>query len=645
MDLTVNIDAGGTFTDGVFTHDDRIETAKVPSTEHDLTVCFMECIERGAEKLDLTPDALLSNSDVIRFSTTVGTNTVIEKTGPRLGLMVTAGYESHLSGDNGHSVTDAFVDPEMVVGVEETVDSDGKVQCTPDPEAVKSAVKRLQENGARIIAIAFQNANTNPANEKRVKSIIADAYPRHYLGAIPTLSSHEVTARSNDYQRLNTVVLNAYIHRPMKSTMYTAEDKVRTHGYDKPLFVGHSNGGMAGVGKTIAINTHNSGPAAGVLAVQELSRLYSTDMAAADMGGTSIDISVVESGEFTMDLHPTVGGLETSISAIKTDNLGAGGGSIATVSNGQISVGPESAGANPGPACYGRGGQQATVTDADVVKGVVNPEYFLGGQFELSPDKAHEAVDEAVAEPLGISKPAAAKLITSEVEKTIAEGLSEETDDVKTVAAFGGAGGTHAIGFAERAGADRVILTPYSAVFSALGESMMDSHHTYSEYLASVTPESVSDQLAMLAKEAERDMASEGFSSMEIQYAADLLVDAESGHTVRELSYSPGDGVSAVPGDINGEACLRLHATAPLEKANFREQELMSPDSSKALKGERDVYWEREFVQTPIYERETLDPGNVVEGPAIIEAVDTTISIPPEYSLRIDAYSNAIIDL
>lgn len=645
MDLTVNIDAGGTFTDGVFTHGETTETAKVPTTEHDLTVCFMECIERGAEKLDMSVDSLLGDSDVIRFSTTVGTNTVIEKTGPRIGLLVTAGHESQLYGDGEKRVTDEFVDPDMVVGVEETVDSDGTVQDRPDPEAVTSKVKRLQKNGARILAIALRNANANPSNEKRVKSIISEAYPRHYLGAIPTLGSHEVTARPNDYRRLNTVVLNAYIHRPMKSTMYTAEDKVRSREYDKPLFVGHANGGMAGVGKTIAIKTHNSGPAAGVLAVQALSRLYSTDMAAADMGGTSIDISYVEGGEATMDLQPTIGGLETSISAIETNNLGAGGGSIATVSDGEVSVGPESAGANPGPACYGRGGTQATVTDADLVKGVINPEYFLGGQFELSTEEAREAVSEAVADPLDISVPAAATLITNEVERTIADGVTEVSDDVQTVAAFGGAGGIHAIGFAERAGANRLIMTPYSAVFSALGESMMDSLHTYSEYLGSVTPPSVSNHLDSLASDAERDMAAEGFGAEEIQYAADLLVEDGREYGVRELSYTPGDRVSGIPDDIRGEACLRLHATAPLEKASFRDHELVGPDPSDARKGEREVYWDDEFVQTAIYERTALDPGNVVDGPAVIEAVDTTIAVPPGYSLRIDAYGNATIDL
>jgi len=647
MDVTINIDAGGTFTDGVFTRGETIETAKVPTTEHDLTVCFLDCIEKGAEKLGTDPGDLLAETDAVRFSTTHGTNTVIEKTGPRLGVLVTAGEEDSLygEGDDDSTVADSLVDPSMIEGIEERVDPDGTVRTEPDPEAVERAVKRLQENGARLVVVCLGNAYANDENERRVKNAVTDAYPGHYLGALPTLASHEVTARPGDRRRLNTAVLNAYIHRPMKSALYKAEDQVRERGYERPLFVGHSNGGMARVAKTVAINTHNSGPAAGVLAVGSLAELYDEDLVAADMGGTSIDISVVRDGEYTVQLNPEIDGLETNVPAIETYNLGAGGGSIASVEDGDLSVGPESAGATPGPACFGRGGREPTVTDADLVRGILNPDYFLGGSYDLAPDRAREAVAEKVADPLGVDAAEAARRIAEEAQATIAGGIRTWGEGVDAVAAFGGAGAVHAAGFADAADVDRVIVTPYSSVFSAFGESTMDVNHTYERYLGTVTPESVADGLADLYDEARRDMRSEGFDPDEVTVGADLLVESGGDHRIHDLDYAPGvDAVEGLPAVDDDETTVRLHARGDVPKPTFERSDLADPDPADARHGEREVYWTDGFEETPIYRRDRLVAGNVVTGPAVIEAVDTTVAVPPEWSFEVDAYGHGLIE-
>ena len=644
MDVTINIDAGGTFTDGVFTRGETVATAKVPTTEHDLTVCFLECIESGAEKLGTTMPALLAETDVVRFSTTHGTNTVIEKTGPRLGLLVTAGHETDCYGEGGPTVLGGFVEPAMVEGVEERVEPDGTVSEGPDPEAVTDAVKRLQENGARLVVVCLENAHANDANERRVKEIVAEEYPRHYLGALPTLASYEVTSRSDDFRRLNTVVIDAYVHRPMKAALYQAEDEVRDRGYERPLFVGHSNGGMARVAKTVAINTYNSGPAAGVLGVQSLSALYDEDVVAADMGGTSIDISVVRDGEYTVQLDPSIDGLETAVPAIETYNLGAGGGSIASVEDGELSVGPRSAGANPGPACFGRGGHEATVTDADLVRGILNPEYFLGGSYDLSPERAASAVEERVAAPIGIDPPEAARRVAESVQGTIADGLRQWGGDVDAVVAFGGAGAVHAAGFASELAVDRVLVTPYSSVFSAFGESTMDVEHTYTAYLRTVEPDAVDAALAELAAEARRDMRSEGFDPDDIAVSADLLVGSAGEYTVLPLAYRPGDGVADLP-DVDGaEACARLHARGEVPTPSFERSELADPDPSAARKDEREVYWSEAFEATPIYQRDDLLPGNAIEGSAVVEAVDTTVAVPPDTTFSIDEYGHGVIE-
>ena len=646
-DLTVNIDAGGTFTDGVFTVGERLERAKVPTTAHDLTVCFVDCIEAGADALDRTPGELLAEAAFVRFSTTVGTNTIIERDGPTLGLLVTAGNEEDCYAPSGEPpVTDTLVDPALVHGIEESVTPDGTVEQAPDPDAVTRAVKALQSAGARIVVVALEHAFANAANERAVKRAIEDEYPSHYLGAVPTIASHEVSARPDPYRRLNTATVNAYIHRPMKAALYRAEDYIREAGHGKPLFVGHADGGVARAAKTVAIDTYNSGPAAGVLGVRRLSALYGEDLIGADMGGTSIDLGVVRDGRSGMTLSPAIGGLPTHVPAVAVHNAGAGGGSIVTVEDGELSVGPESAGANPGPACFGRGGTEATVTDADVVRGVVNPAFFLGGGYDIDADRARSVLETAVAEPLGIGVEAAAARVAERVQRTIAEEILALDAAVGTLVAYGGAGPVHAAGFAAAAGADSVIVTPYSSVFSAFGESTMDVHHTYARPLPSADPTLATEGLAALRDEAERDMRAEGIDPDEIAFEADLLVAGSTGDDrLDPLEAADADAVQAAVGGLEAPATLRLHAIGRAPTPTFEAVELGGADPADARVGERPVWWTGEPQETPVYRFAGLMPGNAVAGPAVVEAADTTIALPPETSLAVDEYGHARLDV
>lgn len=642
-ETTINIDAGGTFTDGFFTVGETTETAKVPTTEHDLTVCFMECIEEGAERLETTPAALLGDADMVRFSTTIGTNTLIEKSGPRLGLLVTAGHErDHYAADGEETVADSVLDAEMVEGIEEEVTESGEVVREPDPEAVVDAVKRLQEDGARLVVVALANAAANAANERAVKRAIDEAYPHHYLGAIPTLATFEVTARPDDYRRLNTVAANAYIHHVMKSSLYKAEDQVRERGYDRPLFVGHSSGGVARVAKTVALNTYNSGPAAGVLGAAALAERYDTDLVAADMGGTSIDISRVGAdGEVPRELGPAIDGLPTHVPAIDVHTAGAGGGSIASLENGDLSVGPESAGANPGPACFGRGGTEPTVTDADVVLGRVNPDYFLGGDYDLEADRAVDAVRERVADPLGVDVEEAARRIVARTEANIAAAVEDVVDGADAMVSYGGAGPVHAAGVADRLGIERVIVTPHSSVFSTFGESTMNVEHTYTRSLAAGDPEEL---LETMQEEAVRDMRAEGFDQEEIAFAADVLIDGPDGAERHAVEF-PLDGDSPVLSDATPRrTTLRLNAVGAAPSPEFEVHSLADADPEAARVDAREIRWNGDVESTAIYRREELRPGNVVEGPAIVEAVDTTIAVPATHQLRINELNHGILE-
>jgi N-methylhydantoinase A/acetophenone carboxylase len=643
-ETTINIDAGGTFTDGFFAVGEQTTTAKVPTTEHDLTVCFLECIEAGADALDTTPHELLGEADVVRFSTTIGTNTLIEKTGPRLGVLVTAGHENDLYAPDGEAtVADSVLDADMVAGVDEAVTADGTVEEEPDPEAVAEAVKRLQEDGARLIAIALENASANPANERAVKRAVDDAYPEHYLGAVPTLASFEVSARPGDYERLNTVAADAYIHRAMKSSLYKAEDLVRERGYDRPLFVGHSSGGVARVAKTVALNTYNSGPAAGVLGVAALAELYDRDLVGADMGGTSIDISRVgASGDVLHELSPQIDGLPTHVPAIDVHTAGAGGGSIASVDDGEISVGPESAGANPGPACFGRGGTQPTVTDADVVLGRVNPDYFLGGEYDLDAERARETVQSELAEPLDVGVAEAARRVVDRTEATIAGAIRETVGSADALVSYGGAGPAHAAGVAARLDIDRVIVTPHSSVFSTFGESMMNVEHTYSRSLAAAD---AADSLEAMCAEAERDMRAEGFSPDEIAFTADVLDSTADGPQRQALSYPLDDPSRSVLGDAPPhQSTLRLHAVGAVPTPTFERYELDDADPENARVDSRDVVWSAGPESTAIYRRERLSPGAVVPALAIVEAEDTTVAVPPGWQFRINEFEHGVLE-
>lgn len=645
-ETTINIDAGGTFTDGFFTVGETTATAKVPTTEHDLTVCFLECIQAGAETLNTTVAELLGDADMVRFSTTIGTNTLIEKTGPRLGLVVTADHEGDLYAPDGEpTVADSILNRHMVEGVQEEVSTDGEVVREPDPEAVVESVKRLQEDGARLIVIALENAAANADNERAVKRAIDEAYPRHYLGAVPTLASFEVTARPDDYCRLNTVAADAYIHHAMKSSLYKAEDEVRENGYDRPLFVGHSSGGVARVAKTVALNTYNSGPAAGVLGVAALSDLYDDDLVATDMGGTSVDISRVGAGgDVPQELTPKVGGLPTHVPAIDVYTAGAGGGSIASVDRdveGDVSVGPESAGANPGPACFGRGGNQPTVTDADVVLGRINPEYFLGGDYELDSERAVEAIDSSIAEPLGVSVEDAARRIVSRTEDNIAAAITQRVGRTDTIVSYGGAGPAHAAGVASRLDTGRVIVTPYSSVFSTFGESTMDVEHTYTRSLTAGDP---AIALEEMRSEAIRDMRAEGFEVEEIAFSADLLVSTTDGTECHRLPVPLADPERVLDENDPKRTTVRLHAVGAAPSPEFERYDLVEPDPTDAQVATRDVVWSEGPEQTSIYRREELKPGMVAPGPAVVEADDTTIAVPPTWQFRINDLEHGVLE-
>jgi len=672
---TIDIDTGGTYTDCFVYRDGDVRTVKVATTPHDLTICFLEGIKAGASAFQMAPEDLLYGTDVIRFSNTIGTNTIIQRDGAKIGLLVSAGRE-HLAPTDSLSDQRPLVAQDMVIGLQEETDAMGSVNIEPGSEAILYAAQTLIDRGARCLVVAFENSDRNTSNERRVREVIKQEYPRDYLGSVPVYLASDVTPRSGLAERLNTAVLNAYIHGKLARLLYKAGEDLRRLHYRNLLFIGHNNGTVARVAKTRAINTYNSGPAAGLLGAREIGRLYDAEhLITTDMGGTSFDIGYISDGRPGYSLAPEVEGFRCNLPMMEIRAFGAGGGSIARVINGELTVGPQSAGAVPGPACFNLGGTESTLTDANVVLGILDADYFLGGSKLLDRDRARASIQARIAEPLGLDVEEAAALIR----RTVETAMGREVAAVKSalpesaqplIIAYGGAGAIHACDIAQAAAVRRVVITPFSAVSSAFGSSLLDAGHIYYRQLDLLIDdagigERLGAAVSEMRREAERDMRGEGFAEAAAAFELQLFVRLDAGD--REVMLAVNGN------DIDGATVLARLATVAGER-------LSSPGKSKpshfelttvalvarvqiphfaiavqadaaakeddAMKGSRPVYLDGAtgFEEVPVYAREPLGPGHMLRGPALVESDQTTLLVPHEWNMRIDHYNCAVLE-
>lgn len=669
MGFTVDIDTGGTFTDGFITRGGEFRTVKTPTTPHDLTVCFMECIREGARVFDVPLGDFLYETDIIRFSNTIGTNSIIQRDGPKIGLIVSDGQD-HLCPTVSEDGKRPLVDAGMVETIAEEVDAVGALLRPPVRADVLAAAQALIDRGARCLVVALEHADLNASNERLVRETIKREYPRDYLGSVPVFLSSDIVQRPGYRERINTAALNAYIHGKLTRLLYKAGEDLRRQQYRGHLFIGHNNGAVARVAKTRAINTYNSGPAAGLLGAREIGALYGARcVMSGDMGGTSFDIGFVVDGEPSYALRPEVEGFNCNLPMLAIRALGAGGGSIAKVASGALQVGPESAGALPGPACFGLGGTRATVTDANLVLGWLDPEYFLGGRSRLDLNRARAAIEADVAVPLGISIEEAAWRIKYTVEADVGRELAQLRRDMgphpaPMLVVYGGAGPLHSCAIAAAAGISTLVVTPFSAVFSAYSSSLMDVGHLYYRRLdvplhrqADFGP--VDKAVDELRQRATVDMRGEGFDAGRIAWELQLIVRSASGEEAKVLApidfHRSADGVGEVLGKagplLGGDTDLTLCTLGLFGKASVphylpRQVPAASRALAEALKGRRRVslHPQGEPVALDVYDRERLENGHRIEGPVIVESSQTTMVIPEGWSLTVDHYDNALIE-
>jgi acetophenone carboxylase len=663
--LTVDIDVGGTLTDGIFTRGEEVVCVKVDTTAHDLTVCLFDCLTRGAAQLGYDDlDSLLDTVELIRWSTTITSNVLAEQRGPQLGLILSRGHESDLYGDASRSLLlDRLISSHNIIGIE---------SCTPENE-VMAAVRGLLESGVRRICISLKDAHREPSSEIRIKKIIEQQYPDHFLGSVPVLAGSDISRGADDVTRTYCALINAYTHGALAATLFKAEDELREeHQYPGSFLVSHINGGVSGIAKAKAIDTMESGPILGIHGSSHMAKtLGIPQVVALDVGGTTAKVSVLENGDPICRKPSDLFGIPLGISLPYLRSMALGGGSYVRPA-GQtglpvVALGPESMGSYPGPMCYGLGGDQVTLTDAFVAGGLINPDYFLGGTKQIDLELARKAVHEQVAKPLGISLDEACRTTILAgfqcVGGTIAHASAELAKDFSghTLFAYGGNGGLFACGVAEKCGLGQVYFFSYGPVFSAFGSSVSDISHVYERPLF-LSPmddagmEHVRQAIEEMKKEGTKDLLGEGIQPKGIAYAIELDVATGAGknactvpcpesvlrssaelldHLASYLRNSPQKSTNLTI------ELARVHLRKSMPKHTFAKRPTQGSDSSHARKGARQVAWGSTSGEAQLYHWEALQPGNRVEGCAILEGVNTTYFVSEGWTLEMDPYGNA----
>ncbi len=663
---TIDIDTGGTFTDGFIADHEtgRVVLSKVPSTPHDPSQSLLDCTAFAASELGVPLRDLLQGAAVLRYSSTISTNAIIERKGLRVGLLIAEGTAPALAldGERRPLVDEGFLRPELIATV--PVPEHG----VPDDGAVVAAFQGLVEAGAQTVLIAFAGSGRDDSAERTAKRAIRAQYPAHYLGAAPVFTAAEIVTGGDDAVRVNTAFLAAYVHHHLARFLFRAEERLRSAGLARPLLIVHADGGVTRVAKTHALDTYNSGPVSGLQGARQLAERRGDDLAVTiDMGGTSVDIGVIADAELPQVLEWDLAGLLVRLPTVRVEAVGGAGGSIARVVDGGVRVGPDSAGARPGPACFGLGGTLPTVTDADLVLGYLDPDAFLGGRMRLDRARAEQAV-RTIADALGVDLVQAAWSIKDAVDRQSADEIEAHLADSgasdpseATLLLYGGAGPVHGGGILAHVGARRAVMTRTASVFSAFSSASMDVLHQYPLQAAGIAGtseqawvDSVSAALPDAIARAERDMRGEGFGAGSLRLRLHALGRVAGGRS-RSIRVPITDRADPSPAlselyrtlddDALGLQLLTIEAAADVPHHEQAASLLGDQDADDAIVGERSAYWGPEIglATTPVYARERLRPGHALEGPALVQGADTTIVVAPGQRLAVDEWNDDIL--
>jgi N-methylhydantoinase A len=699
MSYVVAVDSGGTFSDCVAIDDAGVVVrAKAPSTPPRYEDGVLGAVAEAAARTGRTLDELLADTALFAHGTTVATNLLITRTGARTALITTRGHEDAIligrtmqkvAGlteaeiiDVAHlAKADPIVARSSIFGVEERVDRNGDVVVRLDTSRLDGLRERLREAGVEAVAVSLLWSFLNPSHEQELQEWLANGNGNGTPDWFVTASS-ELAPVLREYERTATTVLNAYLTPSVNGYLERMRQRLRDSGHRGAIAVMHSAGGVSSIdeARRRGVSLLSSGPAGGMLGARALARRLELDrVIATDVGGTSFDVGLIIDGEPSYADAPVFSKYPVALPVIDVTSIGAGGGSIAWIEpeTGVLKVGPRSAGAVPGPACYGTGGTEPTLTDSNLVLGRLNPDYFLGGRIQLDVDAALAAIA-AVADPLGVSPHDAAAAVIEIVDSQMADLIRRVTVERGldpgrfAVFCYGGAGGLHAAAYSTKLGCREIVVPRTAAVFSAFGIGMSDAKRVKVASDPMREPFDLGrwrrrlDELERsLVQELEAELLPTG--DLVVRRFVDLQLSGQV-HAVRvpvdAADLEARDGEEAIVrrfvelyeakfglGTAYRQAGVEamtfvVEATARLPVPTVEPLPSEGADASHARKGERLVHVPGSgFEPVAVYEAERLRPGNELAGPAVVEAEDTTVFVHANQQLSVDELGNLRIAL
>ncbi len=688
-------DIGGTFTDFVLVNNQTGEftTNKCLTTPSDPS----DAIEQGVRELGEQLPGFLDNVDEIIHGTTLVINAIIERKGARTGLITTKGFRDilELGREKRYDAYDIFSEyPEPIVPrydrteIDERIRFDGKILKEVDEQEVLQILEKFKKDGIRSIAVCFINSYENPVHEKKLKEIIEREVPEIFLS-----SSFEVLPEIKEYERTCTTAVNAYVKPITFWYLNKLVDRLSTIGFGGKLFIMLSSGGITSVdtAKQFPVRIIESGPTAAVIASQHYGKMFNIkDMFCFDMGGTTAKSCLIQDGHAGLVSTFEVGrvqrfkkgsGLPIQVPVVDLMEIGAGGGSIAKISSlGLLQVGPESAGADPGPACYRQGGDSPCVTDADLVLGYLDPDFFLGGTMKLDIELSKKAIEDKIAKPLGTTMVEAAFGIHDLINETMASAakthIAEKggNPNMVTVSAFGGAGPVHTYGLARKIGASKIMVPPLAGVGSALGFftapvafDMSRSHRVVVEDADFADIEALFSDLETESAKTLKGGSAANRSKEDIIFSRTLLMRFVGQGAEIDLTIENRDFKEYTVGEIKAmfhKEYIRLYGRtsegspiefvtfkirASLPKKPFSISKLKNRGSrlQDCIKGERPAFSviQRQYIPFTVYDRSKLFADAAFSGPAIIEERESTIVIGEDAKARVDEYGFVWIDI
>lgn len=652
------IDTGGTFTDCVFLRDGELRVLKVFSTPNDPAQAVLDAVAHtgAAGRID------------VRHGTTLGTNAMLERRGARVAFVTTAGFEDTIA--IGRQTRAALYDwfapiPVPLVpshlrfGVPERVSAEGKILRAPTDAELDALVAAIRAGGAEAVAVSLLFSFANPETERRVEAAL------NRLG-LPISVSHRILPEFREYERASTTVVNAFLAPRMQSYLLHLEQRVATQHHGGRVDVMQSSGGIvsARLAAQEPVRTVLSGPAGGVIGATRVAQYAGFDrIIGLDMGGTSIDVFLSDAsrGGVWRTREAIVAGVPVGVPMLEIHTAGAGGGSLARFdAGGMLRVGPESAGADPGPICFGRG-TQATVTDANLLLGRLDPSSFLGGTVPLDRGRAEKLLCEQKGSLATVEDFAAGilRVVETEMDKAIRVISVEQGYDPRdfTLVAFGGGGPLHACSLARALRIPTVLIPAMPGALSALGILFADvvRDHSRTVMLSAESTDTLASQFAELEQFAQSEFAAEGLSgtpshSLDLRYAGQgyelnvpwraesPALSLEAFHALHQQRYGFADPQKPVQ-IVN----LRLRMTAPAEPYAPPRCETVPGDGRAACYGERDIYFGGRFLPSRLYRRDQLVPGDTIPGPAMITEYTSATILPPGARATVDPFANLVI--